>query len=169
MCYSDEARPPQPPIDGVAASQGGVTLTASDGNRVMAFAARAAAPTGVGMVALPDVRGLHSFYEELAVRFAKAGIDSVAIDYFGRTAGPGSRDEGFVYRPHVDQSTPAGVAADVAAAIDRLKATGSNGSSRSVSVSAAATPGDNRPPNRISPGRSAFTASPPGLATLSPR
>ena len=38
---------------------------------------------------LPDVRGLYSFYEELALRFAEAGIDALAIDYFGRTAGVG--------------------------------------------------------------------------------
>lgn len=73
------------------------------------------------MVILPDVRGLHDFYKELAVRFAETGIDAVAIDYFGRTAGFGSRDESFVYRPHVDQTTPEGIAADVAAAIACLR------------------------------------------------
>ena len=39
------------------------------------------------MVVLPDVRGLHPYYVELAERFAEAGIPAVAIDYFGRTAG----------------------------------------------------------------------------------
>jgi carboxymethylenebutenolidase len=121
MCYSDEARPPQSGIEGAAASQGDLTLTAGDGNHLMAYAARAAAPTGTGMVILPDVRGLFDFYKDLAVRFAEAGLDAVAIDYFGRTAGPGARDESFVYRPHVDQTTPAGVAADTAAAIAYLR------------------------------------------------
>ena len=31
------------------------------------------------MLILPDVRGLHTFYEELALRFAEAGIEALAI------------------------------------------------------------------------------------------
>jgi carboxymethylenebutenolidase len=73
------------------------------------------------MVVLPDVRGLHQFYKELAQRFAEAGIDSIAIDYFGRTAGIGDRSDSFEYMPHVQQTTPEGVAADTAAAIAYLK------------------------------------------------
>ena len=69
------------------------TLTASDGNKFAAYFARAEKPTGAGMVVLPDVRGLHQFYKELAQRFAEAGVDSVAIDYFGRTAGIGDRSD----------------------------------------------------------------------------
>ena len=37
------------------------------------------------MLVLPDVRGLHTYYKELALRFAEVGVDSVAIDFFGRT------------------------------------------------------------------------------------
>ena len=73
------------------------------------------------MVVLPDVRGLHTFFKELAKRYAEAGIDSVAIDYFGRTAGIGDRSDAFEYMPHVQQTTPEGVAADAAAAIAYLK------------------------------------------------
>ena len=51
------------------------------------------------IVILPDVRGLHPYYEELALRFAEAGIDALAIDYFGRTAGIDTpRDDTFEYR-----------------------------------------------------------------------
>src|ERR1700694_5535666 len=121
MCYSDDARPPLPPIGGAAADQGDMTLTAKDGNQFMAYFARAAKPTGAGMVVLPDVRGLHHFYKELAQRFAEAGIDAVAIDYFGRTAGMGERDESFDYKPHVEQTTQEGIAADVSAAIEYLE------------------------------------------------
>jgi carboxymethylenebutenolidase len=124
MCYDDSARPPLPPVSGGAggvASSGDLTLTAADGTEFMAYAARAIEPSGTGMVILPDVRGLHNFYKELADRFAEIGVDAVAYDYFGRTAGIGSRDEEFVYRPHVDQTTPAGVDADCAAAIDYLR------------------------------------------------
>jgi carboxymethylenebutenolidase len=121
MCYSDDARPPLPPIGGAAADQGEMTLEAADGNRFTAYFARAAKPTGAGMVVLPDVRGLHHFYKELAQRFAEAGIDAVAIDYFGRTAGIGPRDDSFEWMPHVEKTTPEGIAADTAAAIGYLK------------------------------------------------
>jgi carboxymethylenebutenolidase len=97
----------------------------------MAYFARASEPTGAGMVVLPDVRGLHHFYKELAQRFAEAGIDAVAIDYFGRTAGDGPRDEGFEFMPHVQQTTPDGVAADVRAGVEFLRS-GQMGDVRSV-------------------------------------
>ena len=131
MCYTDDARPPLPPIGGSAAEQGDMHLTAADGNRFMAYFARAARPTGAGMVVMPDVRGLHSFYKELAQRFAEAGIDAVAIDYFGRTAGDGSRDESFEFRAHVEKTTPEGIAADTRAAVGFLRS-GQMGDVRSV-------------------------------------
>jgi carboxymethylenebutenolidase len=121
MCYSDDARPPLPPIGGAASDQGDFELTAADGNKFMAYFARAAKPTGAGMVVMPDVRGLHHFYKELAQRFAEAGIDAVAIDYFGRTAGSGDRSEAFDYKPHVEKTTPEAISADVAAAVKHLK------------------------------------------------
>jgi carboxymethylenebutenolidase len=74
------------------------------------------------MVILPDVRGLHDFYRELAKRFAEAGVHAIAIDYFARTAGVDTpRDEGFEYRPHVDQAQPETVDADARAAIEHLR------------------------------------------------
>ncbi len=121
MCYSDDARPPLPPISGAAADQGDLVLTSSDGTKFGAYFARAEKPTGAGMVVMPDVRGLHHFYKELAQRFAEAGIDAVAIDYFGRTAGLGNRDEGFDYQPHVEKTTQENIARDVAAGIAYLK------------------------------------------------
>jgi len=121
MCYTDDARPPLPPISGAASDHGDITLTAADGTRFAAHFARAASPTGAGMVVMPDVRGLHNFYKELAERFAEAGVDSVAIDYFGRTAGIGDRSESFEFMPHVQQTTPDGIRNDVAAAIEYLK------------------------------------------------
>jgi carboxymethylenebutenolidase len=121
MCYSDDARPPLPPISGAAADQGDLVLTSSDGTKFGAYFARAEKPTGAGMVVMPDVRGLHNFYKELAQRFAEAGIDAVAIDYFGRTADIGDRGEGFDYAPHVEKTTPDNIRNDVAAAIAYLK------------------------------------------------
>lgn len=121
MCHSDDSRPPLPPIRGAAADQGDLVLTASDGTEFGAYFARASRPTGAGMVVMPDVRGLHRFYKELAMRFAEAGIDAVAIDYFGRTAGVGDRSERFEYMPHVEKTTQEGITADVAAAIAHLE------------------------------------------------
>jgi carboxymethylenebutenolidase len=108
-----------------------MVLTASDGNKFAAYFALAEKPTGAGMVVMPDVRGLHHFYKELAQRFAEAGIDSVAIDYFGRTAGIGDRSDGFDYGPHLEKTTPDNIRDDVAAAVAHLKST-DGGSVKSV-------------------------------------
>src|SRR6202051_3489387 len=122
MCYSDDARVPLPPVSGEpAAAQGDLVLTSSEGTKFAAYFARAGKPTGAGMVVMPDVRGLHHFYKELAQRFAEAGIDAVAIDYFGRTAGIGDRSEAFDYKPHVEKTTPEAISADVTAAVAHLK------------------------------------------------
>jgi len=115
MCFDHDSRPPIRPIAGGALDSREVTLTAADGNNLTAFEARAAEPTGASIVVLPDVRGLHTFYFELALRFAENGIDAVAIDWFGRTAGLGRREDGFDYMPHVDATTWEGVSADIAA------------------------------------------------------
>jgi carboxymethylenebutenolidase len=75
-------------------------------------------------VILPDVRGLHPYYEELALRFAEHAVDAVAIDYFGRTALDDDRGEGFDYGPHVEQMRWASTSADVRAAADELRRDG---------------------------------------------
>ncbi len=115
MCFDHDSRPPIRPIAGGALDSRDLTLTAADGNRLSAFEAKAVDPTGAAIVILPDVRGLHAYYAELAMRFAENGIDAVAIDWFGRTAGLGRREEGFDYMPHVNQTAWAGISADIAA------------------------------------------------------
>jgi carboxymethylenebutenolidase len=131
MCFEEGARPPIAPIRGGAIESGELVLTADDGNRFRAFAARAARPTGAGMIILPDVRGLHVYYEELALRFAEHGIDTVAIDYFGRSAGTATRDADFDHMAHVSKTTFAGLAADVGAGADLLRST-EGGTSRAL-------------------------------------
>jgi carboxymethylenebutenolidase len=121
MCYDADARPPLPPIRGAAADAREVTLTSGDRTSVAAYAARAAVPGGPGMVILPDVRGLHPFFEELALRFAEAGVHAIAIDYYGRTAGAGRRAEGFDFEPHLEQLQPEALNEDVAAAAAYLR------------------------------------------------
>jgi len=120
MCYSNDARPPLPPIRGGSTDESDLLLTATDANRVPAYAARAAKPMGAGIVVIPDPRGLHPFYKDLVRRFAQAGIDAVAIDYLARTAGMGERPEGFDYMAAIRQTTPEGIAADVKAGVDYL-------------------------------------------------
>ena len=121
MCFDHDSRPPIVPIAGGALDSGELTLTADDGTSFSAFRARAAEPTGAAVVILPDVRGLHPYYEDLALRFAENGVDAVAIDYFARTAGIGRRDAGFEFMPHVSQTTFAGQSTDIAAAVAYLR------------------------------------------------
>jgi len=121
MCFDHDSRPPIPPIAGGALDSRELTLTSADGTRLSAFEARAAKPSGAAIVILPDVRGLHDYYLELALRFAENGIDAVVVDWFGRTAGLGRREEGFEYMPHVQQLTWDGMAADITAAAAHAK------------------------------------------------
>ena len=73
MCVDNDSRPPITPIAGGATDARDLTLPSADGTRFMAYAARATRPTGAGMVVIPDVRGLHPYYKELAARFAEVG------------------------------------------------------------------------------------------------
>ena len=120
MCFDLDSRPPIAPIAGGALDSAELVLESADGNRLKAFRARATEANGAGIVILPDVRGLHPYYEELAMRFAENGVDAVAIDYFGRTAGLGPRGEGFEYMPHIARTSWAGIQADIRAAADHL-------------------------------------------------
>lgn len=131
MCFDLDSSPPVPPISGAAVSHDDLVLEASDGNRFAAFAATPEEPVHVGVVVLPDVRGLYGFYEELALRFAERGYSAIAIDYFGRTAGVAKRRDDFEYWPHVEQTTQAGIQADVAAAVGYLRSP-EGGAARSV-------------------------------------
>lgn len=131
MCFDLDSAPPIPPVSGAAVSHRDVVLEAADGNRLAAFAASPDEPSGTGVVILPDVRGLYRFYEELALRFAERGYSSVAIDFFGRTADAEKRDDDFEYRPHVEQTTQAGIQADVGAGVAYLRSP-EGGAARSV-------------------------------------
>ena len=120
-CFDHDRRPPIAPIAGGAAAGERVVLRSADGAELAAFFAAAEQPTGAAMLILPDVRGLHPYYEELALRFAEADIDAVAIDYFGRTAGVAARDVDFDHAPHVAQVQYDQVMADIAAAAAGLR------------------------------------------------
>jgi len=124
VCYPPSARPPDVPSDLLPISGGAggqdVVLTSEDGARLRAYMAPAAGGDA-GMVIAPDVRGLHPFYEELAERFASAGVHAIAFDYFGRTAGIERRPADFDHQPHNALNTTAQTQADLAAAAGHLR------------------------------------------------
>jgi carboxymethylenebutenolidase len=121
MCFDHDSRPPIRPIEGGAVDGTLTELTARDGNRFAAFRARPASAGRAAVVILPDVRGLHPYYEELALRFAERGTDAIAIDWFGRTAGAEGRGADFDYAPHVTRTTWAGISADIEAAVTAVR------------------------------------------------
>lgn len=121
MCYDNRARPPIAPIAGGAEQVSDLILRAADGNEFRAHHARSARPFGAGVVILPDIRGLHPFYEELADRFAENGIDALAMDYFGRTAGTTPREDAFEWQPHVAATRADTIRQDVASALAFLR------------------------------------------------
>jgi carboxymethylenebutenolidase len=136
MCYALDAQPPAPPVPPTGGSKvrgEELVLNSVDGTPFAAFAGHVESvmPSPAGIVILPDVRGLFRFYRDLALRFAEAGVEAVAIDYFGRTAGLTPRDENFDFWPHVMQTKPETVAADVATAVAYLRST-VGGSPRSI-------------------------------------
>jgi carboxymethylenebutenolidase len=121
MCVDNDSHPPIAPIAGGSAGGHDLRLTSADGTRFMAYAARAANPTGAGMVVIPDVRGLHPYYKELADRFAEIGVDAVAIDFFARTAGTDDRSDSFDFMSQVGLTKPETLQADIAAAAAYLR------------------------------------------------
>ncbi len=126
MCYPPAARPPEVPQDLLRPISGGTAgeaavLTSADGTRFCAYLGRAGVDADAGIVIAPDVRGLHRFYEELAERFAGAGVHAVAFDYFGRTAGAERRADDFEFMPHVQKTRPETVQADIAASLAHLR------------------------------------------------
>ncbi len=124
MCFDHDSEPPVPRIAGAAVSHDDLVLESADGNRFAAFRASPDGPAGVGVVVLPDVRGLYRFYEELALRFAERGYTALAFDYFGRSAGVDKRPDDWDYAPLVRQLTPEEVMADTDTCVRHLRAFG---------------------------------------------
>lgn len=124
MCHPPGSVPPDLPEDlrPISGGAGGVDviLTSEDGARLRGYLAKARGGD-VGVVIAPDVRGLHPFYEDLAERFADAGVDAIAFDYFGRSAGTDRRDDDFPWKDHVPLTRPASIQADVASATGHLR------------------------------------------------
>ena len=124
MCFELDSEPPIPVISGAAVSHDDLVLEAVDGNRFGAFLASPEERFEVGVVILPDVRGLYRFYEELALRFAERGYAALAFDYFGRTAGIAKREDDWDYMAEVQKTTPETVQLDVRASVEELERRG---------------------------------------------
>ncbi|GIH03868.1 carboxymethylenebutenolidase [Rhizocola hellebori] len=100
-----------------------IELTSADGAGFGAYLARAAEPSGVRLVLLPDVGGMRSPFRDLARRFARTGADVLVIDYYGRTLGTAARGE--EYDARVSESFDRElVLADLTAAIAHLRGLG---------------------------------------------
>ena len=121
MCVDNDSYPPIPPIAGGSAGGKDLRLTSADGTKFMAYAARASRPTGAGMIVIPDVRGLHPYYKALADRFAEVGVDSIAFDFFARTAPSDDRSDAFQFMEHVGMTKPETVQADINACAAYLR------------------------------------------------
>jgi carboxymethylenebutenolidase len=121
MCTDHDSRPPIAPISGAAIDAGTEIIKSGDGADLRVFVARPEQSTGAGILILPDVRGLHPFFEELASRFAERGITAVAMDYFCRTAGTGKQPEDFDYQPHLKRISWDNVAGDIKASVAHLR------------------------------------------------
>ena len=86
MCFDHDSQPPALPAERVLAPLAGgagaevLTLRSEDGTEFSAAFADTPSPSPVGVVIIPDVRGLYRFYAELAERFAEAGHAAVAFD-----------------------------------------------------------------------------------------
>lgn len=132
MCYDDNAQPPNPPGEVGEAHGEDIVLTAADGNRFAAYFAQPAKPGQSQVIIYPDVRGLHQFYKDLALRFAEVGISAIAVDYFGRTAGLTSRDESFEFMPHVMQLKIDSFLQDVTEALNYLRTNATGGANGAV-------------------------------------
>jgi carboxymethylenebutenolidase len=125
MCHEPGSLPPNLGEGDEPVQQQDLVLRSADGTEFSAYLAAPERPVGKAVVVLPDIRGLHAYYRDLAAGFARSGIRAIAIDYFGRTAGLSpDRGDDFEWMPHVRALTSDGVTADVAAAVARLVESG---------------------------------------------
>jgi carboxymethylenebutenolidase len=128
VCYDTDATPPVygPPVTLAAGTP--LSLISADATRFAAFLARPERPSGVGVLVLPDNRGLSRFYEQLTMRLAEQGHPALAVDYFGRTAGTGYRERGDDFTvmenlmTHLSRLTRDGIYGDIDAGIAHLRA-----------------------------------------------
>ena len=124
MCHEPAAHPPTfGPASVPVVSAETLVLTSADGARLGGFHAVPDEIRGASVLVLPDNRGLSRFYEALCVWLAEQGHPALAIDYFGRTAGPAhrERDTDFPFMEHLLQLSRETLFADIHAGIAALR------------------------------------------------
>jgi len=121
MCFDLDSVPPVAPGPGAVADSRIVSVRSADGTQCGAFLAVGEQPSGVGVLILPDVRGLYGFYTELGLRFAEHGHTALVLDYYGRTAGVEARSKDFPYQQHMSRLTPRQLHEDLTAAVAYLR------------------------------------------------
>ena len=121
MCTDHDSRPPIAPISGAAIDAATEIIKGANDDDLRVFVARPEKSTGAGILILPDVRGLHPFFQELAARFAERGITALAMDYFCRTAGTDPQPDDFEYQPHLEQLSWDNLAGDIEASVAHLR------------------------------------------------
>ena len=137
MCFDHDSEPPIPPDRRRGRRRREPRADRVRRQSVLGLLAAAQPPGGAGMIVLPDVRGLHHYYEELALRFAENGHRCDRDRLLRADGGIGPRDEAFDYQPHVSQLTWDGIRADVIAAAASCARRGRSARcSRSASASA---------------------------------
>ena len=121
MCHDTNSEPPIFSEPKTAVHSRRQIFTSPDQAQFAGFLATPEQFTGTGVVILPDIRGLHPFYEQLALRVAEQGHTALAIDYFGRTAGTAPRDESFLHMEHVLRVSRQTIDADILTAAGFLR------------------------------------------------
>lgn len=131
MCVPADAQLPDLPLTGPMPRGTRGFITAADGGRTAAYGVTPEQPTGTGsnprtgILVLPDVRGLFQFYERLACAVAAEGYYSLAIDYFGRTAGLEPRCQDWdTWDEDMGATSPEQVTLDLQAGLARLREMG---------------------------------------------
>lgn len=123
MCHEPDDFPPLAPAQGQLGEVRRLTLTAADGAVAAATSAATTRTGAPGIVIVPDVRGLHPFYERLAEQYAHAGVHALAFDQYARSAGTDWRGADFAYGDLVAAAAGT-VQTDIAAAVAQLRAGG---------------------------------------------
>jgi carboxymethylenebutenolidase len=121
MCFDDDSHPPIPVSLHSGAHGEDIRLTAADGASIAAHLASPGDTPTAQVIVLPDARGLHQFYKELALRFAELGVRALAIDYFARSAENDDRTEPFDYMAHIQQMTTETFGLDLDAAVEAIR------------------------------------------------
>jgi carboxymethylenebutenolidase len=124
VCHSTQSRPPAPPLVLPTDRHAELVLETTSGVGSIAYEAHPAAASTRGVVILPDVRGAHQYYRDLAVRFAEAGLHAVVIDYYGHLTEDARRDDDFDWQSRLPHVTAATVEPVVSAAIEHLRPAG---------------------------------------------